>query len=109
LRATSTTSWELTPLIVLAERVAFHGRSKAALGTQGKVFERHVSRCFVDPAPYFVLALDLRELGAYEAEDDGFAAGHEAERLEAAGAVAIVFEREGVDVQAAEELSATGS
>src|SRR5262249_45916642 len=46
---------DLTPLFVLRQQVTGSGRRKAALWAQGQVLDRHVTGCFVDAAPQFIL------------------------------------------------------
>ncbi len=57
----------------------------------------------VDPALEFVLALELAVFGGHEAEHGDFALRQEAERLEAAGAGAVIFEVVNVDIDAIEQ------
>lgn len=53
---------------------------------------------------HLLLVLELRELGADDADDDVLVLGEVLQGLEAAGALGVVFEVEGVDVEGLEEL-----
>src|SRR5262249_57588533 len=50
-----------------------------------------------------VRVFQFAPLGGYQAEHDHLAGRHEAQRLEAAGALVVVLEEEPVDVQLAEQ------
>ena len=74
------------------------------------LLERHVARGLVDAA------LDARPSGStsarfelIEAEHDGLALRHEAQRREVAGALVVVLEEEAVDSISLSRISATGS
>src|SRR5712691_13458351 len=88
---------ELRPLLVLAEDIAFLSRGEAALRREAELVERDEFRRLVDAALEGVFALEQSLLGGHEAEHHHLALGHEAQRLEAAGAVAVVFHEIGVD------------
>src|SRR5437763_13609662 len=93
---------ELCLLLLDGEVVAVVRAREAALRREAHVLERHVLRGLIDTALEMVLALELRQLGADEAEHDFLALRHEAQRLEAAGALGVVLEEETIDVQAGE-------
>src|SRR5439155_11774691 len=93
---------ELLALPLRGDRVAFHGRSEAALRTEREPVERHVPRRLVDAAAQFVDALQPLLLRGDEAEHHLAIAGHRAERLEAAGAHVVVLEEEPLEARLAE-------
>src|SRR6266567_2124136 len=61
---------ELSPLVVGGELVAVVGAGEPALRGEAQVLQRHVFRRGFDAAPEVVLFLQLRHLGADEAEHD---------------------------------------
>src|SRR5688572_444036 len=84
---------QLRPLLLVGEDVAFLGRSEAALRRQRELLERRKFCRLVDPALDGVLVLERARLGGDEAEhDDLVALRQEAQRVEAAGAVGVVFQ-----------------
>src|SRR5262249_39830826 len=93
---------ELAPLDVLAYRCRSHA-AEAALRAERKLLERQIAARLVDPAAQQILRLDLRALGGDEAEHRDLALGDVAQRLEAAGAVAVVFEQQAVVIETAEQ------
>src|SRR3972149_6802693 len=90
---------QLAPLLVPGEQVAEVGGGEAALRADRQVLDRYVLRRLIDAPPQLVDGLKLRLLRADEAEDDHLVPGHEAQRLEAAGALRVVLEQEAVDVE----------
>ena len=60
-------------------------------------------RRFLDPAHQHVAAFELAALGGDEAEHHGLALRHEAQRLEAAGALAVVFHEIAVHLDGVEQ------
>src|SRR5712692_2048889 len=60
---------ELALLVVLADAVADHVGSEAALRAERKLLERQILRRLLDPAPQAVDSLELRHLGADESQD----------------------------------------
>src|SRR5262245_44721055 len=78
---------ELRPLFFFGQDVALLARGEAALRRQAKLIERHELGRLVDTALDLVLALELAALRRDKAENDELALGHEAQRLEAAGAL----------------------
>src|SRR6188508_2678839 len=90
---------QLGPLLVLAQQVAFLGGSKAALRREAELLERDVFGSLVDAPFEVVRVLQRAELGRDKAEHNLFVAlGHEAQRLEAAGPLGVVFKKEAVVV-----------
>src|SRR5260370_35014628 len=85
---------ELALLVVLADAVADHVGSEAALRAERKLLERQISRCLLDPAPQAIDGLELRYLGADESQDAELAFRHVAQRREPAGARAVGLEEE---------------
>src|SRR5438874_9241371 len=95
---------ELGPLLVLGEYVAAGDAGKAALGGEGELVEGEDAGGFLDAAHEVLLVLELSALGGDEAEDGGLAVGHEPQRLEIAGALAVVLQEEHVDGRLVEQL-----
>src|SRR6185295_1633946 len=77
---------------------------EAALGTDRQPLQRYELRCEFYLALELVLVLELRLFGRHQAEHHVPALRHEAQRLEAAGALAVELEEERVDFQGAERL-----
>src|SRR5262249_7398968 len=94
----------LCPLLVLGEDVAFFRRRKAALRAQGNLLERRELHRLVDAALDVVLLLERAGLRRDQTEHhDLVAPGQEAQRLEAARTLGVVFEEIAVIVRAAEQ------
>src|SRR5207237_8950926 len=91
---------ELRPLLVLGEEVAVVRAREAALRRETKALERHELRRLIDAALETFLRLEGARLGGDEAEHDFLSLWQEAQRPEAAGALAVVFHEEAVDVRA---------
>src|SRR4051794_12087624 len=90
---------ELRPLRLLGEDVALLGRSKPALRREAELVEWRKPGRFVDTALDLVLLLERAAFRRDQPEDDALLAlGQEAERLEAAGTLGVVFEEVTVDV-----------
>src|SRR6185295_2544726 len=89
---------ELAPLLILAQLVAVVRAREAALRRQAQVFQRHVARSLVDAPLQRFLRLERARLGGDEAEHDVLPLRQPAQRLEAAGALAVVFHEEAVYV-----------
>src|SRR5262249_31412867 len=84
---------ELRPLLVFREGVSLPGRGAAALGAERQLVERDVFGRLVDAALYVGFLLQRAGLRGDEAQHHGLVAlGDEAQRLEPAGAVGVVFE-----------------
>ena len=94
---------ELRPLLLLGQHVALLARGKAALRRQAKLIERHEFRRLVDAALDLVLGFQRAGLRGDEAEHHLLALRHEAQRLEAAGAVAVVLHEIAVHVDGVEQ------
>ena len=95
---------ELRPLRLLGEDVALLGGGEAALRGEAELVERREFGRLVDAALDVVFPLERPGLRGDQAEDDAFVAlGQEAERLEAAGALGVVFEEIAVDGEPAEQ------
>ena len=102
---------DLRPLLVLGEHVALLGRGEPALRAQRELIEGSEGGCLVDALLDGVDVLELAALGRDESEHDGLVAlGQEPQRLEAAGALAVVLEEVPVVVRdSPSSCSATGS
>src|SRR6202022_745534 len=82
---------ELRPLLAFRQCIAFLGRREAALRAQGELLDVDEFRRLLDPPLDRRLALELAGLRGHQPEDYRLAFGHEAQGLEAAGAIAVVF------------------
>src|SRR5215831_1725635 len=76
--------------------------AKPHCGGKAELVEVDEFRRLVDAALERVLLLERAAFGGDEAEHHHLALGREAQRLEAAGAVAVVFHEVGVDVDLVE-------
>src|SRR5215510_13930453 len=95
---------QLRPLFVYGENVAFLRAGEAALRTQAELVERHIGLRIADPPPDVVLALETARLCRHQAEHNLLLAfWNEAQRLEATGAVAVIFEKIAVIVAEVEQ------
>ena len=94
---------QLRPLLVLGQGVALFGRGKAALRRQAQLIERNIFRRLVDAALDRVLGFEPAGLGGDQAEHDVAVLGHQLQRLEAAGALAVVFHEIAVHLDAVEQ------
>ena len=100
----------LVPLGLLGQHVAFLGRGKAALRREAELVERDELRRLLDALLDVVLLLQRSGFRGHEAEHDLLVAlRHEAQRLEAAGPLGVVFEEIAVVVHLPNSTSATGS
>src|SRR5438132_10930365 len=79
---------QLRPLLVLGQDIAFLARGEAALRGEAELVDVDEFRRLVDAALERVLGFERAALRGDEAEHHHLALGHEAQRLEAAGAVA---------------------
>src|SRR5215472_17512525 len=94
---------QLRPLLLLGQDVAFLGRGEAALRGEAQLIDGHIFCRFVDPALDRVFALERAALRGDEPKRELLLAfGKEPQRLEAAGAVAVVFEKITVEIGVAE-------
>src|SRR5581483_7138510 len=85
---------QLAALVVRTEQVAFGHRREPALWTDRELLGRHVLRGLVDAPQQVVFSLELALLGGDQPQHDSLAARHEAQRLEAAGSLAVVLQQE---------------
>src|SRR5687768_13790285 len=84
---------KLAPRVLLRHRLAAAAAAReAALGADAELVEGDMLRGGVDPSFQRFLVLELRRLGAHQAEDDALALGQEAQRREIAGALGVVLE-----------------
>ena len=93
---------ELTALLVRGDGVALGDGREAALGAQREVVDVHELRSLLDTSHDIVGVLHVVELRGDKAEDDGLALRNEAQRLKAAGALAVVLEEQDVVVELGE-------
>src|SRR5215831_7130724 len=94
---------QLRPLLVLGQAIALFGRGEAALARDAELVERGIFRRLIDAAPELVLAFKPAGLGGHDAEHHGLALGQLAQRLEATGALAVVFHEVAVHVDFVEQ------
>src|SRR4029079_8749749 len=83
--------------------VAADAAGETALRTQRELLQRSMLRSFVDPALELVLGFELAALGGDQAEHRDRALGEKTQRLESAGARAVVFEEVPVDINLVED------
>src|SRR4051794_28761105 len=83
--------------------VAADTAGETALRTQCELLQRRMLRRFVDAALELVLGLELAALGGDQAEHRDLALGQKTQRLETAGARAVVFEKVAVDIDRVED------
>src|SRR5437016_728928 len=84
---------ELSPLLFLGKEVAFLGRGEAALRRYRKLLQGYEFGGFFQPPLDVVFVLKLAEFRGDDPDHHDLVAGRqEAQRLEAAGAVGIIFE-----------------
>src|SRR3954464_1608099 len=89
-------------LLLHRQVVAVVGAREAALRRDAEILHRHELGGRLDAALERVLRLELRQLGADQAEHDLLALRHEAQGLEAAGALVVILEEEAVDIETVE-------
>src|SRR6185503_911249 len=94
---------ELRPLLVLRQGVALLGRGEAALRRQAKLLERNIFRRLLDAPLDLVFRLQPPALAGDEAEHDLAVLRHQPQRLERAGARAVVFHEIAVHLDAVEQ------
>ena len=95
---------QLRPLLVLGEDVALFRRGEAALRRKRKLLERDQLRRLHHALPDVAPGLQRARLRRDKTEhDDLVALGQEAQRLEAARAVGIVFEEIAVVIDARQQ------
>src|SRR5262245_58998286 len=94
----------LGPLLLFGEDVALLGRGEAALRAERELFQRRVFRRLVDAALDVIFLLQRAALRGYQANHrDLVALRQEAQRLETAGTLGVVFEEIAVEVALAEQ------
>jgi hypothetical protein len=76
--------------------------AKPHCGLSAKIFERDEFGCFVDAARENIAVVETRKLRAAKTQNDNFAPRHKTKRLERAGTLVIVFEKEPIDIKRAE-------
>src|SRR5260370_11731427 len=95
---------ELGFLFLDRQRVAVDGRGEAALRAEAELLERHVAGRLLDAALQFVLGFERRPLGRDETEHHLLRPlRHKAQRRKAARAGIVIFEKEAVDLEIAEQ------
>src|SRR5258708_17293208 len=94
---------ELCPLLVLGQDIALLGGGEAALRREAELVEVDEPCRLVDASLEVVLGFERPALRSDEPEHHHLALGHEAQRREAAGAVAVAFHEISVDVDLVEQ------
>src|SRR5690606_37731159 len=95
---------ELAPLLLLGQQVAFLGGGEAALRAQAELLHRREGAGLLDAREHLVALFQLAELRRHEAQHHALVAlRQEPERLEAAGAIAVVLEEVAVVVELAKQ------
>src|SRR5262245_29233777 len=94
---------KLRPLLVLGQHIAFFARREAALRAEAQLREVDVLRGLVDAPLDGILRFELAGLGGDQAEHHRAVLRHQAERLEPAGALGVVFHEVAVHLDAVEQ------
>src|SRR5208282_5658350 len=94
---------QLRPLLLFGEDIAFLGRGEAALRRQAELIDIDELRRLLDAALDLVAAFQPPGFAGDETEHHGLALGHEAQRLETAGALGVVFHEVAVHVDLIEQ------
>src|ERR1700687_1969276 len=90
-------------LILDRDLIARRGAGEAALRAYRELVEADIFRGLVDALFEQLLGFELGEFGGDESQHDGLVFGHQAQRLESAGARSVVFEEVGIDVYLIEQ------
>ena len=101
--ATSTIILSFAHCFFLGKRIAFLGRSEAALRRQTELFEIGELRRFLDPALDCVLAFQLAGFGRHQAKHRETAFLQPFQRLKAAGTGGVIFHKVAVHLDAVEQ------
>ena len=88
---------EFRPLLILGQHVALHRRRKSALRTDGQLLQRKLLSSFVDAPEKIVFLLQLRPFRAHEPKHHGLSLRHQAQWLEIARSLIVIFQKESVD------------
>src|SRR5262249_46510099 len=94
---------QLGPLFFLRQHVAFFAGGKAALRAQAQLVEVDEFCGFVDAPPDRIPRLELPGLGGDQPEHHGAVLRYQPQRLEAAGALGVVFHEIAVHLDAVEQ------
>ncbi len=94
---------ELRPLLVFGQQIAFFGTRKAALRAETQLIEIDEFGSGFNPALDFVFGFELAGFGCDQSEHDLLSLGNQPLRLEATGAVGIVFHYINVDIGLVEQ------
>ena len=89
---------QLAPLVLIGDKIAFLGGSKAALRAERQLLERHIPGSLADTRDNVFLLFQPGILGGYQTQNDLLLADV-AQRLETACTVAVVLEEEAVHVE----------
>src|SRR5215510_10663102 len=95
--------FKLRPLLVFRQNIAFLARGEAALRAQGQLVDIDIARGLVDTSLDVIPRFQLAALGRHQAEHHRLDLGHEAQRLEPAGALSVVFHEIAVHVDGVEQ------
>ena len=98
---------KFTPHVVFAHRFGVDA-AETALGADGELFERNVTRGLVDAAFEVDNRFYVGALRCDEAQDDDFVLWDESQRLESTGAFAVVFQQNTIMLETTEELFGDG-
>src|ERR1700689_4017736 len=99
---------ELAPLLVQGEQVARGDGSEAALSAEREIFEWDEMRGFVNAPAQVVRRFKLWKFRGDKPQHNAFAARHQPQRFEAAGALGIVFQQEVIHVECAKKFFGDG-
>ena len=91
------------PLLVHGKQVAGGHGCEAALRAERQVFQRHELGSLVDPPPQFILRFQFRLFRRDQAEHDAFPLWNQAQRLEPAATLGVIFEKKPIHLQNAQK------
>ena len=95
---------DLLPLLVFAEGIPLFSGGETALRAEADLLERHVLRGLGETRFYPLRILQLAVFGGDQPEDHLLVAGtNKAQRREIPGAVVVVLQEEGIDINAAKQ------
>ncbi len=94
----------LLPLLVFAEGIPLFSGGETALRAEADLLERHILRGLGETRFYPLRILQLTVFGGDQPEDHLLMAGtNKAQRREIPGAVVVVLQEEGIDINAAKQ------
>src|SRR5580704_5321320 len=99
---------EFVPLAFFGDEIPFRGGRKTALRAKSEIFQGYEASGFVDTFREVVCIFHLRNLGADQAEHHRLSLGNEAQGREGSGTRVVIFEKETIDLERAEQFFGDG-